>query len=515
VDGAESLLRTARAAGIDVCFANPGTTEMPLVAALDAVPGIRPVLGVFEGVCTGAADGYARMAQRPALTLLHLGPGLANGLANLHNAHRAHTPVVNLVGEHATWHRGAQSPLESDIEALARTVSGWVRTSKSAGSLASDLCDAVAAATRPPGQVATLVVPADHQSGAATSPAPLRRSVEPKPPDADRVDAAARALRCGPAVALLLGGPACRPEALASAARIAEATACRLFVETFPARCERGAGAPILQRMPYFPEQVAQAFEGVTHVVLAGAPEPVAMFGWAGARSALLPEGVERVPLADADEDVASALAAVADALGAARHFATVAPHQAPPPPSGRLDAAALACAVARALPDHAIVVDEGATSSLALYDALASAAPHSWLTLTGGAIGQGLPCATGAAIACRDRKVVAFQADGSALFTLQALWTQARESLDVTTVICANRAYRILQIELLRAGAGAGGAAARALTELADPAPDWVDLASGMGVPAERATDADSLVRALDRALAEPGPRLVEAILT
>jgi len=515
VNGAESLLQTARAAGIDVCFANPGTTELPLVAALDAVPGIRPVLGLFEGVCTGAADGYGRMTGRPALTLLHLGPGLANGLANLHNARRAHTPVVNLVGDHTTWHRGADSPLESDIGALARSVSGWVRTSRDATSLASDLCDAVAAASRPPGQVATLVVPADHQSQAAHGPTPTPKSVAPASPGADRIDAAVQALRCGPRSALLLGGPGCRSEALESAARIAEATGCRLFVETFPARAERGAGTPRLERLPYFPEQVNEACSDVACVILAGAPDPVAMFGWAGASSALLRSDVERVALAGVNEDVSSALAAVADALNAPRKLSTLAPFEPAPPPSGRLNAEALAAAVAHILPHHAIVVDEGATSSLPLYGALASAAPHAWLTLTGGAIGQGLPCATGAAIACPDRKVLAFQADGSGLYTLQALWTQARESLDVTTVVCANRAYRILQVEMLRAGSDAGGRAARALTELAGPELDWVRLASGMGVPAVRAEDADSLVRALGRALTEPGPHLVEAILT
>ena len=515
MNGAESLMHTARAARIDVCFANPGTTEMPLVAALDVVPGIRPVLGLFEGVCTGAADGYGRMTGRPALTLLHLGPGLANGLANLHNARRAHTPLVNLVGDHTTWHRGADSPLESDIDALARSVSGWVRTSRDASSLAADLSEAVAAAIHPPGQVATLVVPADHQSQPAGGPALAPKSVAPASPRADRIDAVLQTLRRGPQSALLLGGPGCRGRALESAARIAASTGCRLFVETFPARAERGAGTPRLERLPYFPEQVAKAYDGVARVILAGTQDPVAMFGWAGAASALLPSDVERVVLAGADEDVSSALAAVADALGAPRKPSTLASYEPPPSPSGRLDARALAAAVAHVLPHQAIVVDEGATSSLPLYDALASAATHAWLTLTGGAIGQGLPCATGAAIACPDRKVLAFQADGSGLYTLQALWTHARESLDITTVICANRAYRILQVEMLRAGSDAGGRAARALTELAGPELDWVRLASGMGVPAVRVEDADSLVQALRLALTEPGPHLVEAILT
>jgi len=511
MNGAESLIRTARAAGIDVCFANPGTTEMPLVLALDSAPGIRPVLCLFEGVCTGAADGFARMAGRPALTLLHLGPGLANGLANLHNARRAHSPVVNLVGDHATWHLAADAPLAADIEGPARSVSGWVRTSRDARSLGADLADAVAAALRPPGQVSTLIVPLDLQS-APGQLAEVAKPVAPAPPDERRIAAAADALRRG-AAALMLGGSALRAEALRAAARIAEATGCRLWAETFPARTERGAGTPRVERFPYFPEQVTSFRAGVERVVLAGARDPVAFFGWPGSSTHLLPEGIERVPLSESGEDSAQALAAVADALSAPppKQLAPFAPS---PRPSGRLDAAALAAAVSALLPEHAVLVDEGATSGAALYAALASAAPHSALSLTGGAIGQGLPCATGAAIACPDRKVISFQADGSGLYTVQALWTQARESLDVTTIVCANRAYRILQVELHRSGVAEPGPAARSLTSLAGPAIDWVSLAQGFGVPATRAEDADGLVRALERALAEPGPRLIEVIL-
>jgi acetolactate synthase-1/2/3 large subunit len=314
--------------------------------------------------------------------------------------------------------------------------------------------------------------------------------------------------------ALLLGGPACRRPALDIVARIAAATGCRLVVETFPARMERGAGTPRIERFPYFPEQVAGVLGGVERVVLAGAPDPVALFGWPGAQSRMLPEHISIVSLARADEDVEGALAAVAEGLRAPAHCGSVATFNPAARPSGPLDASTLATAVAATLPEGAVVVDEGATSSVPLYPALASAAPHTWLTLTGGAIGQGLPCATGAAIACPDRKVVAFQADGSGLYTLQALWTQARESLDVTTIICANRTYRILQIELMRSGIAEPGRAARRLTDLSEPQLDWVRLASGMGVPAAYADDAESLVRELERASAEPGPHLIEASL-
>jgi acetolactate synthase-1/2/3 large subunit len=513
MNGAEALLATARDAGIDVCFANPGTTEMPLVAALDSLGAIRPVLGLFEGVCTGAADGFGRMAERPAMTLLHLGPGLANGLANLHNARRARTPVVNVVGDHATWHLASDAPLTSDIRALAATV-GWVHGSVEAGALGADLARAVSASASPPGQVATLIVPADLQAAAGVAPAVTSPSLPPRVPDASRVAAAVEALRRGGSTALYLGGGACRDRALAEAARIAGASSCRLLVETFPARMERGAGTPRVERFGYFPEQIGGLLEGIERVVLVGAPDPVAMFGWPGAASRMLPAHVDVLSLAHADENAAEALAAVAEAFAAPARPSAIAPLATLPPPSGALDPYTLAVAIAATLPDHAVLVDEGATSSVPLYPALESAAPHSWLTLTGGAIGQGLPCATGAAIASPGRSVIAFQADGSGLYTLQALWTQARESLDVTTIICANRSYRILQIELMRAGSGATGPAARGLTTLDDPALDWVRLAKGMGVPAVRAEDADTMVRALRRALAEPGPHLIEAVI-
>ena len=511
MNGAEALLTTARDAGVDVCFANPGTTEMPLVAALDAVGGIRPVLGLFEGVCTGAADGFARMAGRPALTLLHLGPGLANGLANLHNARRAHTPVLNLVGDHATWHLACDSPLTSDIAALAASV-GWVRTSADVKTVGVDVVGALSAAL--PGRVATLVVPADLQAAPGAAPAATPPPPTAPAPQSSCVAAAISALRRGTSSALYVGGPACRGDALRHVTRIAEATGCRLFVETFPARMERGAGMPRIERFGYFPEQIPGLVEGVDRVVLVGAPDPVTMFGWPGAVSRMLPEHVEVVTLARVDENVVDALGAVADAFPAAARSARVVAFDPPPAPSGALDVSSLAAAVAATLPEHAVVVDEGATSSVPLYPALESAPPHSWLTLTGGAIGQGLPCATGAAIACPDRRVVSFQADGSGLYTLQALWTQARESLDVTTIVCANRAYRILQIELARAGVAAAGRAAGGLTSLGTPTLDWVKLASGMGVPAVRVGDAQSLVRELRRATAEPGPRLIEAVI-
>jgi acetolactate synthase-1/2/3 large subunit len=510
VNGAQALVRTAARAGIDVCFANPGTTELPLVAALDEVPGIRAVLGLFEGVCTGAADGFARMARRPALTLLHLGPGLANGIANLHNARRAGSPIVNLVGDHATWHRAADAPLTSDIESLARPVSAWLRSSRSAGELATDFAEAVAAARR--GGVATLIAPADCQWEAAGGPAPVPAPAAAPAVAPERVKAAAERVQRGRS-AVFLGGAALSRAGLEAAARIAEACGAELWHETFPARIERGAGLPAVQRLPYFPEPAAEALARFESIVLAGAPQPVAFFGYPDAPSRLA--AAERLSvLAERGEDVAAALEALADAVGAARQ-----PPRRPGPalpgiPSGALDPAGLGAALVRVQPEDAIVVDEGTTSSLPWWIAAEAAPPHTALALTGGAIGQGLPCATGAALACPGQRVIALQADGSALYTLQALWSQAREGLDVTTVLCANRRYRILQIEMQRAGQAEPGPKAQALTDLSHPDPDWLALARGFGVPAVRVETAEALARELAASLREPGPRLIEACL-
>jgi len=513
MNGAQSLVRTAVDGGVEVCFANPGTTEMPLVAALDAVPGVRAILGLFEGVCTGAADGHGRMTGRPALTLLHLGPGFANGIANLHNARRAPSPVVNVIGDHATWHRGADAPLTSDIESLARPVSGWLRTAESAAGLGGDVAEAVAAAQAPPGAVATLVVPADVQwdeGGVARPPAPVPAAA---PVAGGVLDDAARRLRGAGQPAILLRGAGLLDEGLAAAGRVAAATGARLLCDTFPPRVERGAGRPAVERIGYFPEQGAETLAGTDLLLLAGSAEPVTFFGYPGVPSRLAPERCDVLRLARPDEDVAGALEALADALGAPAAGPGVARSERPRP-TGGLTPASLGAALASLQPEGAIVMDEGATSGLPHFVASAGAPPFTYLALTGGAIGQGLPCATGAAVACPDRRVIALQADGSGLYTAQALWTHAREGLDVVTVVCANRAYRILQVELARSGNVEPGRNARALTDLSDPAVDWVALARGFGVPATRAEDADTLVRDLERALATEGPTLIEAAL-
>jgi acetolactate synthase-1/2/3 large subunit len=515
MNGAESLLRTAAAAGVEVCFANPGTTELPLVAALDRVGDLRVVLGLFEGVCTGAADGYARMTGRPALTLLHLGPGLANGLANLHNARRAGSPVVNLVGDHATWHRPHDPALTSDIPSLAAPMSGWVRTGTSSGTLAADGADAVAAAAA--GRVATLIVPADCQWGPGGEPATPHPVPAPESVPDEAVRRAAKALgSAGPAALLLLGGPALSEAGLRAAARIAAATGARLLTETLLARAEWGGGLPHPARLPYLPEQARAVLEGVVELVLVGARAPVTFFGYPGVPSSTVPVGAAVSVLAaapqDAAQDAVGALERVAELLGAPAVTAPVLPD--PVPPSGDLTPDTLAAAVAACQPEGAIVVDEGLTSSLSYLSQAAGAPRHTYLGHVGGAIGQGLPVAIGAAVAFPDRPVIALQADGSGMYTPQALWTQAREHLDVTTVVYANHSYRILQLELARASEDRIGPAAASLLDLGNPEIDWVRLAEGLGVPARRVTTADELVSALPWALAEAGPHLLEAVL-
>ena len=514
MNGAEALIETAIRAGIDICFANPGTTELPLMAAMDAVSGMHAVLCLFEGVCTGAADGYGRMSGRPALTLLHHGPGLANGIANLHNARRARTQLVNIIGEHMTWHRDANPPLATDIASLARPVSAWVHTASNSQSLAAEFADALSAACSCNGQVACLIVPMDCQQGAAAGPAALKPAQPPPQPSAERLAGARRVLRAGQPSAILLGGPhALSKRGLAAASRIAAASGCRLFCETFPARMERGAGFPVVEKLPYFPEQALESLSPFAHLILAGAGVPVAFFGYAGHPSRLVPRGTHQTVLADPEEDAVTALEELADDLDAPDR-GPVASESRPARPNGELTPRSLGEAIAAVQPEGLIVVDEALTSGLPYFLASASAPPFTYLTLTGGSIGHGLPCAVGAALACPDRRVLAFEADGSGMYTVQALWTMARENLNITTVICSNRGYRILRLEMARAGITHPGPQSQGVTELSRPALDWVALARGMGVPGVRVETADAMVDQLGRVLNEAGPCLIEAII-
>jgi acetolactate synthase-1/2/3 large subunit len=514
MNGAQALLRTLVTCGVDVCFTNPGTSEMHFVAALDAVPDMRAILGLFEGVVTGAADGYGRMAGRPAATLLHLGPGLGNGLANLHNARRARTPIVNIVGDHATYHRKYDAPLQSDIEGLARTVSGWYRQTERPEDVGHDVAEAVAAACAPPGQVATLVLPADVSWLESTGPTTARPGVAAADVSGDAIDTVAKALRSGEPAALLIGGSATRGPALVAASRLANAVGAKLLCETFPARLERGAGRPPVERLGYLSEFATAQLGGIRHLVLVDAKAPVSFFAYPGKPSDLVPDGCEVHVLASGADNALGALEHLVEAVGAATNDPTRQPPSRPDRPVGPLTGEAVANALGALLPEGAIVSDEANTAGLWSAGATAGAPPHDWLCLTGGAIGQGLPVATGAAIACPDRQVVSLEADGSAMYTLQALWTQAREGLDVTTVIFNNRSYAILNLELQRVGAeGAGGRAAD-LFDLSRPNLDFVAIAKGMGVAASRAATAEDFTRQLKRALVEPGPHLIEAVL-
>ena len=514
MNGAESLIRTLIEVGVNVCFANPGTTEMPMVRAIDEMTGMRAALCLFEGVCTGAADGYARMSEKPGLTLLHLGPGFANGIAYLHDARRARSPIVNLIGEHATWHLAVDAPLTSDIESLAKPVSAWVRRNKSAEELAGDIADAIETASIKPGRIATLIIPHDCQMDAASGPVAARSIPPPPKVGEDAINQVVDVLRRDEPRVLFLGGYALRERGLKAAARIAAATGCKLMCETFPARWERGAGTPIIERLPYFPEQAIASISPYPSVALAGAKPPVSFFGYPGAPSYFISPQQRQMTLATPDEDIAGALEALADALGAPASIDQNTDMQVPPRPSGKITPETLSAVVASLLPENAIVMDESNTSMGPFLTMSQSAARHSLLTQPGGAIGLGPPCATGAAVACPGRTVINLQADGSAMYTLQALWTQAREQLNVKTIICNNRSYRILGIELMRAGAKEIGEQAQRLIGLTEPAIDWVSLAKGMGVPGARVETAEDLARELERTLAEAGPRLIEAIL-
>ena len=515
MNGAESLVRTLVAGGVEVCFANPGTSEMHFVAALDRVEGMRCILGLFEGVVTGAADGYARMTGKPAATLLHLGPGLANGLANIHNARRALTPMVNIVGEHATYHLEHDAPLTSDIEGAARPFSDWVRTSRDSRQVAADGAAAIAAAMAPPGRIATLILPADTawNEGGPVASVP---AIEGRPRVApEAIREAARLLRSGEPCGVMLAGAALRETPLADAGRIAAATGARLLAQTQNGRIERGAGRVAIDRVPYPVDQALKFLAGLKHLIVIGAKPPVAFFAYPGKPSVLTPPDCSIHRIAGPGDDLAQALADLAEELGAARAEPPRQRLALPEAPAdGRLTPAGIAAAVARMLPENAIVADESVTAGRAFYNELRGARPHDWLQITGGAIGNGIPLATGAALACPGRKVINLEADGSAMYTLQGLWTQAREGLDVTTIILDNRAYVTLKGELANVGAQNPGRKAIDMLSLDRPDIDFVALARAMGVEAGRATTVAEFDRELAAGLGSGGPYLIDAVI-
>jgi acetolactate synthase-1/2/3 large subunit len=513
MNGAESLVRTLVGGGVNVCFANPGTSEMHFVAALDRVDGMRCVLGLFEGVVTGAADGYARMTDNPAATLLHLGPGYANAGANIHNANKAATPMVNIVGDHATYHRKYDAPLTSDIEGLARPNSHWVKTSPDARSIAADGALAIQAARTPPGQIATLILPADTAWNEGSGPVPVPAAPARGAVAAGAIEDAARALRSGEPAMLLLTGLALRERGLELAGKICAKTGARLMAQGSNARTQRGRGRVWLERVPYVVDQALGVLNGVKHMILVGARMPVAFFAYPDKPSLLHPKDCQAHVLARLDEEPIAALEALAEAVGASRTPAPAVNDPKPELASGAIDPMALGQSLGALLPDNAIVVDEAVTTGRGFFAPTKAAAPHDWLSNMGGSIGIGLPLATGAAVACPDRKVVCLEGDGSGMYTVQALWTQAREGLDVTTLIFSNRTYQILKGELANVGAGNPGRKALDMLDIGRPDIDWVGMAKAMGVRGGKATTMEEFNRHLAAGIAAPGPYLVEVV--
>lgn len=513
MNGAEALLKTMIDAGVEVCFANPGTSEMQLVAAIDKIPGMRPILGLFEGVVTGAADGYGRMADKPAATLLHLGSGYSNGMANLHNAKRAFSPIVNIIGEHAVDHIPLDAPLTSDIEGHASLHTDWVRTSQSAVQMAKDGAEAVAASYA--GRIANLIVPANYawtESEGAVEP--IEPAAWPKVSDED-LAAAAKALKEGEQCCLFLGGRALREEGIVLAKRIEQATGAKVICEVFPARIQRGRGRPTVDRLPYLGEFAADVLKDFKHMVVLGTKAPVSFFAYPEKPSVLTPADCQIQDLGSAQDDQIDALQRLVALLEAPELEQTEDPALPAIPSKEELfTAEAVGAVIANYLPENAIVSDEANTSGIFSYGMYEGSAKHDWLTLTGGAIGQGLPVAVGAAVACPDRKVINLQADGAAMYTNQALWTMAREQLDVVTVIYNNSSYAILNLELMRVGVENPGERAKSMLDLSNPNLDWVKIAEGQGVKASRATNVEEFEAQFKAALAESGPRLIEVIL-
>ena len=510
MNGAEGLIRTLIASGVEVCFANAGTSEIHFVLALDRVEGMRCILGMAETVVTGCADGYARMAEKPAMTLLHCGPGFANGIANVHNARRANTPMVNIVGDQASTHRPFDPPLAADTEGLARAVSHWVRTSGAAERVSSDAAAAVQAARTPPGQIATLIVPADVAWSEGSGPAvPLpmapRQQVAP-----EVIRTVERILRSGEPAMLLLNGQALGEAGLYAAYRIAHATGAKLRTPVQVPRMARGRGRVPVERVPYLVDTALSVLAGLKHLILVGAKPPVGFFAYPGKPSLMVPRDCTMTVLALPEQDGVAALQGLADEIGAPR---VVRIEEAGPKPrlvSGPFESEAFGLTLAALLPENAIVTDDSVTSGRSFFPATFNAAPHDWFQGTGGAIGHAFPCATGAAVACPDRKVVCLQADGAGMYSLQALWTQAREKLDVVNIVFANRVYKILFGELRSTGAEPGRAS-NTLFDLGRPDLDWVSLARGMGVEAARVETLEGFADTFRAACGRRGPFLIE----
>jgi acetolactate synthase-1/2/3 large subunit len=514
MNGAESLVRSLVAGGVDVCFANPGTSEIHIVAALDRVAEMRCVLCLFEGVVTGAADGYARMAGKPACTLLHLGPGLGNGLANLHNASRAQVPIVNVVGQHATYHLPHDTPLTSDIEGIARPYSKWIRTASATEDMGRDAIEAILAAGSAPGRIATLIVPADVAWGEGGNIAMASSAPRAPMPSGETTERAAAMLRSGLRTGLLITGDGLHGKGLAAAGRIAAATSAKLFAPYPLTRLERGAGVPPVERIHYVHEMAVEQLKEFRRLILVGAAAPVAYFAYPGKNSVLTSPECAIFTLASPEQDCAGALDALSTALSLRSGAAIEQKPERPAIPGGEITLTGIAAAIGALLPENAIVIDESMTSGRGLMAATKGAPIHDWLGNTGGSIGIALPLAVGASISCPDRRVLCLTADGSGMYTVQGLWTMAREALNITTVVFANRDYAVLKREFSYLGIGSPGPRALDMFEIGQPDLDWVSLAKGMGVPGTRVTSLDAFSKALRSGFEGQGPTLIEVVL-
>lgn len=514
MNGAQSLIGTLVRSDVEVCFTNPGTSEMHFVAALDHEPDMRAVLVLFEGVATGAADGYARMSEKPAASLLHLGPGLANGLANLHNAKKARSPVVNIIGDHATYHQLLEAPLTSDVKAFAAPVSQWIKSSPNGAEVGHDAAAAVLAANSNGGQIASLILPADTAWTPAHDYGVYRKPPSLETPPTAAIEKISALLANGKKTSILMTGQALRARGLEAANRIAAKSGAQVFADTFNARTERGAGRYGIKKLPYFAEQIVETLAGTEQLIIVGSQSPVSFFAYPDIPNYLVPEGCATYVLATHAEDAIGGLEAVAEEI------------KAPQNPAGKMElirpnlasngdiATAVWAAMAHYMPDNSIVVDEATTSGLASEMFLANAPQHDYLQLTGGSIGIGLPLSLGASIACPDRKVICGHGDGGAMYTLQALWTQARENCDVVNIIFSNRKYMILEIEIMRVGAENVGPRALDMFDLSRPNLDWCQLANGMGVHAMRASSVDEVNEAMAHCMGNKGPHLIEVIV-
>lgn len=515
--GAQSLLETLVACGVDACFANPGTSELHLVAALQNDKRMRSVLCLFEGVATGAADGYSRVAGKPAATLLHLGPGLANGWANLHNAKKAKTPVINIVGDHATWHLPLGASLTSDLEGLSASISDWTKISASTADIGPDVALAYQTAMAKGGQIATLILPADttwNNGGIVAKPLPPAAATMPSN---EEIAKAVSVFTSGRRIAVLVTGDSLIGEGREACTRIAAKTGATFFCHGLNRQMERGAGRMEFRRLSAWGQETLDVLARFDDLVIIGTGQPVLSFAHPTYKSVLVPDSVHVTKLASAEDDVTGTLKALSAAVGAPSAEAIaplLAQRQHFDLATGALTAEAIGRAINKFMPAGAIISDEAGTAGGGTYPFTAKAEPHDCLFLTGGSIGQGLPVALGAAMARPDRKILNLQADGSAAYTVQALWSMAREKCDVTVVIFSNRQYGILMRSIGMYAIPGMPNRVPDLFDLSNPDINWAQVAEGMGVEGHVCRTAEEFNRIFQDCMRRKGPQLIEAVM-